>query len=178
MVPGQMLKGGSTSSFVCYFLLCQIQVKVSTPAKKRGQQVEGVCESLQRIACWGQSQGQGTKVFFLFQAQCVIPGRLGNTQQCSSGVFCHFFPSPTRAAAAAQNPPQGRRALGWKRELAADALGSPEEGQAGISQSRNHMYALTANIQAQRLCSSGLGCTTAIAPRVLPSLPAPSAVHV
>lgn len=146
--------------------------------KERSQQVEGVCESLQRIACWGQSQGQGTKVFFLFQAQCVIPGRLGNTQQCSSGVFCHFFPSPTRAAAAAQNPPQGRRALGWKRELAADALGSPEEGQAGISQSRNHMYALTANIQAQRLCSSGLGCTTAIAPRVLLSPPAPSAVHV
>lgn len=63
----------------------------------------------------------------------------------------NFFPSPTKEAAEAQNPLQGRRALSWKRKLAADALVSSEEGQAGISENRNHMNAITANIQAQRL---------------------------
>lgn len=50
--------------------------------------------ALQRTAHWGHSQGHGTKVFFLFQAQCVTPGRLGKTQECSSGVSLIFFQAP------------------------------------------------------------------------------------
>lgn len=119
--------------------------------KDRGQQVEVVCvvtteDSMLRTLPRPWDKG----IFPLLSSVCHSREAWEDPRMRLRCIF-NFFPSPTREGAAAQNTPQGRRALSWKRKLTADELGSPEEGQAGISQNRNHMYAITANIQAQRL---------------------------
>lgn len=149
--------------------------------KERGQQREGVCGALHRTACWGHSQGHGTKVFFLFQAQYVTPRRLGKTQECSSGVSLIFFQAPQERQEQHKTHPKAERPWGGRGNWQLMHWAALRKARQGF-----HKTGITCipSLPTFRhkgclgLCSSGLGCTNAIAPRVLLSPLAPSAVHV
>lgn len=180
MVPGQMLRGHSTSPFVCYFFPC-VRFKQGSQHLQREGPTGG-------RGLWFTTEDHMLKTLpkpwhkgiFPLSSSVCHSREAGQDPRMQLRCIFNFFLSPTREEAAAQNPPQGRRPLGWKRKLAADALAGPEKGQAGISQTRiTWMPSLPTFTHkgCVGLCSLGLGCTTAAAPRVLLSPPAPSTVR-